>query len=146
MKDKPVATTPMIDEITIYRRSLENLVDFILAHQYQIELLGDRIIRVMKDDLLDIYLYADFKTLYFQMEIGSINEFKNNQIYYRLLDINTEILPVSVGIDSTDPQDPRIVIVESRELLNMDDNELLSVFDAMHIAADKIEQILIEYL
>jgi len=60
--------------------------------------------------------------------------------------LNTEILPVSIGIDTTDESDPRLVLVESRECVNMDRSELLSVFDALEIAVDKIEGLLSEFV
>jgi hypothetical protein len=60
--------------------------------------------------------------------------------------LNTEILPVSIGINSTNASDPRLVLVESRETENLDDNEMLNVFTALEIAVDKVEGVLKEYL
>ena len=66
-------------------------------------------------------------------------------LYFKLLDVNTEILPVSVGINTTNG-DNRLVLVESREYEHLDDNEILSVFDAFELAVDKIEALLTEFV
>ena len=67
-------------------------------------------------------------------------------LYFKLLDLNTEILPVSVGIDLTKEDDPRLVLVESREVSNLDENELLSVFNAFELACDRVETVLADFV
>jgi hypothetical protein len=61
-----------------------------------------------------------------------------------LLDINTDILPVSFAINSSDPQDPHLVLVESRVTGDLSEHEVLSVFDALALAADKAEMLITE--
>jgi hypothetical protein len=63
-----------------------------------------------------------------------------------VLDLNTEIQPVSAGIDTSNPDDVRLVLVESREASTLDDNELLAVFDAMELAVDRLEVLIQENL
>jgi hypothetical protein len=46
------------------------------------------------------------------------------EAYRMILDLNTEILPTCYGIDTTDPENPRIVLVDSLALENLDENEL----------------------
>jgi hypothetical protein len=60
--------------------------------------------------------------------------------------MNTEVLPVSFGINNANPKDPRLVIVESRSTHDLSDQELLSVFDSLEIAVDKAEAILAKKL
>ena len=70
------------------------------------------------------------------------NRSQSKDFYFKLLDLNTEILPVSLGINSANPDDPRLVLVESREISNLDENEVLSVFDSLELATDKVEELL----
>jgi hypothetical protein len=44
--------------------------------------------------------------------------------YGMLLDMNTKIQPTCYGIDNTEKGDPRIVLVDSLPLENLDVNEL----------------------
>jgi hypothetical protein len=46
------------------------------------------------------------------------------EAYRMLLDQNTEILPTCYGIDTTEPENPRLVLVDSLALENLDANEL----------------------
>ncbi|MEY3897008.1 MAG: hypothetical protein RLZZ214_2529, partial [Verrucomicrobiota bacterium] len=56
--------------------------------------------------------------------------------------LNTEILPVSAGLDTSHPEDRRLVLVESRETGDLSDQELLAVFDALELAVDRVTEIL----
>ena len=48
---------------------------------------------------------------------------------------------MSFGINNTNPEDPHLVLVESRETEDLDAHELLSVFDALELAVDRAEAI-----
>jgi hypothetical protein len=67
-------------------------------------------------------------------------------LYVKLLELNTQVLPVSFGIDNTQEEDPRLVLVESREFSDLNDDEFLSVFDALELAVDKAENLLSNYI
>ncbi len=49
---------------------------------------------------------------------------------------------MSVGIDTSHPDDHRLVLVESRETGDLSDHELLSVFDALELAVDRVTELL----
>jgi hypothetical protein len=53
---------------------------------------------------------------------------------------------VGFGINNTNPEDPRLVLIESRETGSLDDHEMLSVFAALELAADKAETLLEKYM
>jgi hypothetical protein len=47
-----------------------------------------------------------------------------------------------VGLDTSHPEDRRLVLVESRETGDLSDQELLAVFDALELAVDRVSEIL----
>ena len=70
----------------------------------------------------------------FVIDLCGINDLDQNklqEIYEQILDENTEILPSSFGIDSGDPKDKRLVLVDSLAIENLDGNELLLALDAL---------------
>ena len=84
--------------------------------------------------------------LYFEIDLGNVSSFATEKLYHDLLDLNTEILPVAFGLNRANPDDPRLVLVESREAENLDSNELLCVFTSLELAVDRAETMLAEYL
>ncbi|MBN1970854.1 MAG: hypothetical protein JXR48_19035 [Candidatus Delongbacteria bacterium] len=132
-------------DIQIRTATHMNLNDFLLLKGFHVEQISDFIFKVEKSDEIPVFVNVGKETLFFLVDLGSISEFGCEDLYFRLLDINTEIIPVSVGVDSSSG-DKRLVLIESREVRNLDDNEILSVFNSLEIAADKIEILLSEYL
>ncbi|HUV07247.1 MAG TPA: CesT family type III secretion system chaperone [Spirochaetia bacterium] len=136
----------MFEKIRV-RQNLETpLLDFFQVHSFFVEQVTDKVLRVNRTGEVPVFLNVDEKTVYFEVDLGNIAGFANEELYFKLLDLNTEILPVSVGINSTKKADPRLVLVESREVKNLDENELLTVFAALELAVDKVEEVLSEYL
>ena len=122
------------------------LTQFLEMSNFMVEDLGGAVYKVTREDELPVFLSVDEKTVYFEVDLGNFSKFADRDFYFRLLDMNTEILPVSFGINNTNPDDPRIVLVESRETGSLNDHELLSVFDAMELAVDKAEVLLNSYI
>ena len=122
------------------------LAQFLEMSNFMVEDLGGAVYKVTREDELPVFLSVDEKTVYFEVDLGNFSKFADRDFYFRLLDMNTEILPVSFGINNTNPDDPRIVLVESRETGSLNDHELLSVFDAMELAVDKAEVLLNSYI
>ena len=60
--------------------------------------------------------------------------------------MNTEILPVSFAVNNSNPDDPHLVLVESRITVDLSDQELLAVFDALELATDKAEAVIADYV
>jgi len=128
--------------IFIETKRREDLVEFLQFSDFQVEELGDNVFRVTRASELPVYLKVLDKSIYFEVDLGNISSIADTNLYFELLDMNTEILPVSFGINNTNNDDPRLVIVESRELNDLCDQELLSVFDALELAVDKAEIVL----
>ena len=124
----------------------EELFGFLKLNDFAVEDLGSLVYRVSRQGELPVFLRIDGSTLYFEVDLGNCSGFADRDFYFQLLDMNTEILPVSFGINNTNPDDPRLVLVESREAGSLDDHELLSVFAAFELAADKAEALLGEYI
>ena len=131
-----------MNEIIIHTDNQEELTHFLLNNNFEIEDLGENIILVNREDELPVFLKVDQDTLFFEVDLGNLNEFDVEDLQFKLLDLNTEILPVSFGINNTNPEDPRLVLLESRQTRNINDHELLGVFDALELAVDRAETLI----
>lgn len=123
-----------------------SLKDFLLGNDFFVEQLTDTVCQVNRSGEAPVFVNRGEHTLYFSVDLGSVKDLDSKELYFALLDLNTEILPVSVGIDTTDKNDPRLVLVESRETENLDKNELLSVFDTFEIAVDKVAEVIAPFI
>lgn len=133
-------------ELFITTHKKEELARFLELHHFDVEAVESNIYRIQRDDELPVFVHSDGDHLYYEVDLGNISQIANKeQLYYDLLALNTEILPVSFAINNSNPDDPRLVLVESRETCNLDDNEILSVFDALELAADRAAQVLLKY-
>ena len=130
-----------MNEIIIHTDNQEDLIHFLLNNNFEVEDLGEDILCVSREDELPVFLKVDQDTLYFEVDLGNLNEFEVENLQFKLLDLNTEILRVSFGINNTNPEDPRLVLLESRQTRNINDHELLGVFDALELAVDRAESL-----
>ena len=136
----------MFENIVVSSATRMSLQDFLHDRGFIVEEMENEILSVKRPGELPVFIGLNGTSLFFEVDLGNISEFADGELYYKILDCNTEILPVSVGIDSTNADDPRLVLVETRETANLDDNEVLSVLDAMEIAVDKVEELLSAYV
>ena len=135
-----------VNNITVNTTKTDTFIDFLQIHGFEVEALEDNIYRVVREDELPVFLMVGEEAIYFEVDLGNISELVDKDFFFKLLDANTEILPVSFGINNTNPEDPRLVLAESRVTGDLSDGEVLSVFDALELAAEKAEQILQPYL
>jgi len=122
------------------------LVEFLSMHGFDITELGNGIFKVQKEQELPVFMSLNNEILYFEVDLGNISSIAGEKLYFQLLDLNTEILPVSFGINNTNEKDPRLVLVESRETDDLNEHEILAVFDALELATDKAEQLLQNFI
>ena len=120
----------------------EGITDFFLNHHFEVEDLGEGVLLVTHFDEIPVFVKAESGNLFFEVDLGNIIELGATDKLFEILDLNTEILPVSFGINNTNPEDPRLVLLESRQTANLKDHELLGVFDALEIALDRAEELL----
>lgn len=128
--------------VNIHIRKEEDLPRFLNMNNFQVEDLGDEIYRIQREDELPVFLKVTDEALFFECDLGSLSGIGTEKLYFDLLNLNAEILPVSFAINGSNEEDPHLVLVESRETTDLDDHELLSVFDAIELAVDKAEQLL----
>ena len=127
--------------ISIKLQRTEDLPHFLELNGFEVDDLGNDVIRVQRAEELPVFLKISGSQIFYEVDLGNITEIADKELLLNLLDLNTEILPVSFGLDTTNPDDHRLVLVESRETDDMNDNELLSVFDALELAVDRAEEL-----
>lgn len=128
--------------IKIKLQRTEELSSFLESNGFAVDALGKDVFRVQREQELPVFLKVDQDRIFYEVDLGNISEIVSQDLLLKFLDLNTEILPVSLGLDTSNPEDHRLVLVESRETGDMNDNELLSVFDAMELAVDRVEELL----
>lgn len=135
-----------MSELLIATSRKEEFVQFLELHDYIVDRIGDNIHKITREDELPVFVSVQDNNIYFEVDLGNVSQIADKDFYFHLLDMNTEILPVSFGINNTNPDDPRLVIVESRETGDLCDQELLAVFDALELAVDRAETFLSGYI
>jgi hypothetical protein len=136
----------MVSNLHVHKRGVIPLVAFLEDNDFLVEEVTDSVLKAAHFNELPVFIHFKNDSLYFEVDLGSTKGLASQELYEKLLDVNTEILPVSVGINTAAPDDPHLVLIESRESSNLDENEILSVFNALEIATDKIEKILAEFV
>lgn len=120
----------------------DELARFLESNGFAVEELANDVFRVQRADELPTFLKVDDQQIYFEVDLGNIEPIISQELLLTLLSLNTEILPVSVGLDNSNPADRRLVLVESRETHDLCDQELLAVFDSLELAVDRVTEIL----
>jgi hypothetical protein len=124
----------------------EDLSRFLQLHHFHVEDLGKNVLRVQREDELPVFLKVDEAQIYFEVDLGNVDEIATLDFYATLLDLNTEVLPVSFGLDTSNKEDVRLVLVESRETGDLCDDEILAVFDALELAVDRAQEVMTKAL
>ena len=104
---------------------------------------------LLENDELNIGSLITNEQIEFVIDLCGINDLDKNklqEIYEKILDENTEILPSSFGIDSGNPEDKRLVLVDSLAIENLDENELLLTLDALALNVIDAYDLLEKYL
>ena len=104
---------------------------------------------LLENDEVNIGSLITGEQIEFVIDLCGINDLDKNklqEIYEKILDENTEILPSSFGIDSGNPQDKRLVLVDSLAIENLDENELLLTLDALALNVIDPYDLLEKYL
>lgn len=135
-----------MEQVIVTSSLKEDLVSFLEFNEFSVVPLENGIYRVERDGELPVFINLEGKHLYFEIDLGNISSIATEKLYHDLLDLNTEVLPVAFGLNRANPDDPRLVLVESRETENLDSNELLRVFTSLELAVDRAETLLADYL
>ncbi len=109
----------------------------------------DDILIIQDEDELNMFAVVDEAQIEFMVDLCSVNDLdtsKLEEIYGLILDQNTEILPTCFGVDSSEPDDHHIVLVDSLATENMDSNELLLALDSLAVNVVTAHELLLPYL
>ncbi|MBE9519496.1 MAG: hypothetical protein IME97_00100 [Proteobacteria bacterium] len=136
----------MSNDVIIATHRHDKFDEFLELHDFVVEKVGEFIYKITREEELPVFINIDGNNMFFEVDLGNVSAFADKDFCFKLLDLNTKILPVSFGIDSTNPDDIRLVLVESRVTGNLNDEELLSVFDSLELAVDRAEELLAEYI
>ena len=131
-----------MNKVLIKLQREDELARFLESNGFTVEELSNDVFRVQREDELPVFLKVDDKQIYFEVDLGNIESIITQELLLSLLALNTEILPVSAGLDTSNPDDRRLVLVESRETGDLSDQELLAVFDALELAVDRVTELL----
>lgn len=131
-----------MNKVLIKLQREEDLTRFLEGHGFTVESLANDVFRVQRDDELPVFLKVEDEQIFFEVDLGNIDGIVSLELLSSLLALNTEILPVSVGFDTSNEADRRLVLVESRETIDLCDGELLAVFDALELAVDRVTAVL----
>jgi uncharacterized protein YjfI (DUF2170 family) len=125
-----------------------DITAFLKAQGYRTSEEGSILI-IQDEDGLNIFAAVDESQIEFMVDLCSVNDLNATdiaEIYEKILDQNTEILPTCFGIDSTETDDKRIVLVDSLALENLDTNELLLSLDSLAVNVITAHDLLSLYL
>lgn len=105
-----------------------NITEFLEEEGYEVEEQQDGEVLVVTDeDGFTIFAVVTDMQIEFMVDICGESDLKSDNLldaYRMILDQNTEILPTCYGIDTTEPGNARIVLVDSLALDNLDANEI----------------------
>lgn len=125
-----------------------DITAFLKAQGYRTSEEGSILI-IQDEDGLNIFAAVDESQIEFMVDLCSVNDLNATdiaEIYEKILDQNTEILPTCFGVDSTETDDKRIVLVDSLALENLDTNELLLSLDSLAVNVITAHDLLSLYL
>ena len=128
--------------------SKAEIISFVEQQGYTTE-NQDPLLILRDEDGLNIFAVIDDTQIEFMVDLCGVSDFdglKLEEIYEKILDQNTEILPCCFGIDSDDPSDKRIVLVDSLATENLDDNELLLALDSLTVNVITAHDLLSPYI
>ncbi len=133
-----------MENVTIKITKMNSLIGFLDTVGFAIEALDNGGYRVQRKDQLPVFVNTTGNQLYFEIDLGNISDIASQELYFKLLELNTTLLPVGFAICNKNPDDPRLLLVESREKSELSDIELLSVFDALEYAVKQAEILLFQ--
>ena len=104
------------------------LVEFLEQEGYEVEEKQDGEVLIITDeDGFTIFGVVTDIQVEFMIDICGESDLQSDKLleaYRMLLDQNTEILPTCYGMDTTDDENSRIVLVDSLALENLDASEV----------------------
>jgi hypothetical protein len=132
----------------VRQHNAKNIKDLLIENSYLVEEQEEGFLWITLSDYdAQIAVVEQEQSIFFQMDIIGINELKEEvELYKTLLDLNTEILPISLAIDSTNEENKRLILTESLETENLDENELLKIVETFELSLPAVFKVIKENL
>lgn len=138
---------------TINVRSVtdQNLIEFLEDQEYQVTEAGAEggltVYAVRRsEEEQPVFMWRTDGLLAFRAVLGAednIPEGRRSAFYRKVLDVNTEIKPLAVGLDTE--SDPAILVVEAAlTYTNLDAGEVLSVLNAFDVHLETVVDPILE--
>ena len=125
-----------------------SIIEFLQGQGYTAT-AQDSLLIIQDEDGVNIFAVINESQIEFMIDLCGLNQLnlqKLEEIYEKILDQNTEILPSCFGIASDDPDDKRVVLVDSLATENMDTNELLLSLDTLTLNVATAHELLLPYI
>ena len=98
----------------------------------------DDILIIQDEDGLNMFAVVDETQIEFMVDLCSVNDLDTSKL--------EEIYGKILGIDSSDPDDHHIVLVDSLATENLDSNELLLALDSLAVNVVTAHELLLSHL
>lgn len=105
----------------------KSIIEFMKQEGFEVKDQKDNVIILTDEDGFIIFAVITDTQIEFMVDICGEKDIKSDKLleaYRTILDMNTEILPTCYGIDRSESGNPRIVLVDSLAMGNLDENEL----------------------
>ncbi len=133
--------------VFVRKSEVRDLQDILLENGFSIEKEDEILFAHLADSEAYVAIVENEGSLYFELDLVGISKVREDiDFYKKILDLNTEILPVSIAINSSEETDKRLVVAESLPTENLDENEILEVLDVMDISLPRILKLIDEYI
>lgn len=133
--------------VFVKKNEIKNLEDILLENGFSMNKEDEILFVHLTDSDAYVAIVENEGSLYFELDLVGINKVRDDiDFYKKILDLNTEILPVSIAINSSDETDNRLIVAESLPTENLDENEILEVLDVMDISLPRILKLIKEYI
>lgn len=128
----------------VYTR--EDLEDFLYKRSYEVEKINSNYYFKLKNTDFIVKLHEEDGTLFISTDIEKMkNLLDSKELYKELLKINSQILPISVAIDFSLENEEKLIVNDSLETINLDENEIVKVLDTFEKEIENIKSIIEKY-
>ncbi len=118
---------------------------FLESMGYAVEEVERTLFRINRENKTPTYFRILEDRFYVQARVGNVNHELNGKFYEELLDLNTKILPVSIGIDRSQSGENVLMVIESREGSSLTKNELGTILRSLDHGCAEAKSLLEQY-
>lgn len=125
-----------------------NIEEVLLSYGYLCEIQNSNIILVgLKNIEAKLIIIEQEGKIYFQLDIIPFDEIVETLEFYKeLLQLNYDIVPLSIAIDKSMENDQVLILTTALEGENLDENELIKIIHSFEEAVESVIMLLKDYL